>query len=60
MRIIVNNAIDILTYLSSRLRASGKTTLEDRECEEDSQDESLMMSCDSEDNICMNNTNVID
>ena len=58
--IIIQNAIDVLTYLSSRLRASGKTNLEDSENDEDSQCESLLISEESEDNKSIEDTIVID
>ena len=38
--------MDALTYLSNRLRTSGKTNLEDSENDEDSPSESLLMSED--------------
>ena len=58
--IIIQNAKDVLTCLSSRLRASGKTNLDDSEDEEDSQSESLLMSEDTEDNKNINITIEID
>ena len=58
--IIINNTIDVLTILSNRFRASGKTNLEENEDDEKLQSKSLESSIDDQDNKCINDIIVID